>query len=159
MKQIMYALILTAMAAVVGLAQEERGKVALGFTNANTDYFGTNARGINASGQFKAYEYDGVKLEAVGDFAVLFVNGERIYTLLAGPQVGVDLFKNRFNPFARILFGASIYEGSVYGYSAGFGVDVNVSKNTFIRGTYDRQVFNGSVQPVYRTTIAVGRRF
>lgn len=153
MRKLFYALMLLAAFATVTFAQDT--KVYVGFANLDQG----QTKGVNGSVQFKLYGYGDVRLEAVADGAAFFYEGERFYTLQAGPQVGVQLFHNRLNPFARILLGASKYEEYYdYIYSVGAGVDVNISKRGFVRGTHDRVVFpNGVV--AYRTTVGGGLRF
>lgn len=136
-------------------------KAYVGFINGSYDFPVLNNRGINISAEYAAYKYEGVKIEAVGDFSGYLTSEDKVYTYLFGPQVSVDLFEGRLTPFARILFGATRYEGQAsYAHSIGGGLDVNVGKHLFARPfAYDKQSSQGNGQPVHRIGVGVGYRF
>lgn len=135
--------------------------VYAGFINGNYDLPILNNRGVNVAAQYKLYGYGGVKLEAVADLSVYLRGEYNVYTLLAGPQVSVSLVHGRIEPFARILFGATRYdEQTLYSYSYGGGVDVNISKRFFVRPfQYDKQILAEGSQPVHRVGVGAGLRF
>lgn len=140
---------------------ETKTTVYAGFINGSYDTPVVNNQGVNGSAQFKLYGYEGVKLEAVGDFSGYFRSHYKVYTYLAGPQVSIDLFKGRLTPFARIMFGATRYDDhTFYAHSIGGGVDVNVTKRFFIRPfQYDKQSSDMNGQPVHRIGAGAGFRF
>src|SRR5262249_36728441 len=95
---------MTAATAKCQDATDTKGKVYVGFINGSYDFGITNNQGVNGSAQIKLYGYEGVRLEAVGDFSAFLRNRDKVYTYLAGPQVSVDLFEGRLTPFVRIMF-------------------------------------------------------
>src|SRR6266545_1826576 len=109
MKKMIYALVLAVTVTAQAYSQEkasDAAKIFVGFTDGSVEFPVTNRQGVNGSIQFRLYGYEGVKLEAVGDFAAFLPSDyPKVYTYLAGPQVGIDLFEGRFNPFARVMFG------------------------------------------------------
>lgn len=142
-------------------AQESEDKTKLfgGFSHVSLDYGTATVRGLNVSAQVKIAGSRGVRLEVVGDSTFLFEGGDLLQSHQAGPQVGLDLLGGGITPFARTMFGASLYEGSrSYTHSTGVGIDVALGKGSFFRGTYDRVDIRG-IPPFYRTTVGVGIAF
>jgi hypothetical protein len=151
MRKMIYALILVATFVAVGQAQEkasDTAKVAVMFTNLSVDAGGVqNSQGINGTFQFKLYGYEGVKLEAVGDFGGYFNSGsDNFYTYLAGPQIGINVRDGRFNPFANVKFGVLRIAGTnFYAHSVGGGLDFNVSNHFGVRAIqYDHVSVEGA---------------
>lgn len=131
------------------------------FINGSYDHPIVNNWGVGAGAQVKLYSYQGVKLEAVGDFSGYTRSYHNVYTYVVGPQVSVDLFHNRLTPFARIMFGATRYANhTYYAHSIGGGFDVNVSKRFFVRPfQYDKQATDMNGQPVHRIGVGGGFRW
>src|SRR5262245_45625006 len=140
---------------------ETKTKIYVGFINGSYDLGGANNQGVNGSAQIRLYGYEGVKVEAVGDFSAFLRGRDKVYAYLAGPQVSVDLIEGRLTPFVRIMFGATRYDGQgFYSHSVGGGVDVNISKRYFIRPfQYDKQSTDTNFQPVHRIGFGAGFRF
>lgn len=159
-KTIFRAALVVAFLATFAAAQDTL-KVYAGFINGNFDLGITNNQGVNGSAQLKLYGYEGVKLEAVGDFSDYLRNKEKVYVYLAGPQVSVDLFEHHLTPFARIMFGTTRYDGkSSYAHSIGGGLDVNIGDHFFFRPfQYDKQTTDKYTQPVHRLGVGLGLRF
>src|SRR5262249_31432367 len=140
---------------------QDTAKVYLGFINGSFDLGTTNNQGVNGAAQLKIYGYEGVRLEAVGDFSAYLRRHDKVYIYLAGPQVSFDLFEGRLTPFARVLFGTTRYEGvSSYAHSIGGGFDVNVSDHFFLRPfQYDKQSTDKYGQPIHRISVGIGLKF
>src|SRR5262249_38318914 len=64
---------------------DTKTKVYVGFINGSFDFPVTNNQGLNGSAQIKLYGYEGVRLEAVGDFSAFLRGTEKTYTYLGGP--------------------------------------------------------------------------
>lgn len=161
LRSFVLAVAVTLALATTSLSQEveNNGKGFVGFTNISVEYGTANVKGVTGSIQFKVIGDKGVRLEAVADTTFLFAEGELLQTYLGGSQVSLDLAGGRFNPFARLLYGASIYEKStLYTHSAGLGVDFRITRKVFFRGTYDRIDIKG-IPPFYRTVVGIGREF
>lgn len=143
----------------LGQEVENRGKGFVGFTDISLDYGTANVKGVNGALQVKVVGERGVRLEAAADTTFLFADGELLQTYLGGPQISVSLINGRFTPFARLLYGASLYDGArSYTHSAGLGVDFRITGRTFFRGSYDRIDIKG-IPPFYRTVVGIGREF
>src|SRR5215510_3029913 len=95
-------LALTALSAFAQDAGDSRIKLYAGFINGSFDLGIANNQGVNAAAQLKLYGYEGVRLEAAGDFSGYLRGRDKVYIYLAGPQVSFDLFEGRLTPFVRI---------------------------------------------------------
>src|SRR5262245_43907123 len=141
LSRLFQAITITTILVLCAAAAQAQTKIYAGFINGSFDLGITNNQGVNGAAQVTLYGYEGVRLEAVGDVSAYLRNHEKVYIYLAGPQVSFDVFDGRLTPFARIMFGATRYDGATYyAHSVGGGLDINVSKRFFIRGfQYDKQ--------------------
>lgn len=154
-KLLLIAAMLLSLVTVASAQNASRNAAAVGYSGLD---YGIN-KGVSGSVQRTIYRYDKVKVDGIAEATAFFYDGQRIYTLQAGPQVSADLFEAKLALFARLLYGAS-KDGRYYDYAhaVGVGLDVNVTDKLFIRGSEDRQSFaNGAVG--YKTTFSVGLHF
>lgn len=160
-------LLLFVFLAICAITVNAQDTVKIYATFANANYSGSepslNTRGINAGASLKLYDYEHVKLEAVGDFSVfrLFDDDEaKIYRYLAGPQVSLTLLDYKLSPFVQVLFGrTTYYDQNYYTVSYGGGLDVNVTRRFFVRAfQYNKETATG-VPSVDTVKAGVGFKF